>query len=384
MPNPADHSQTESTQRYEEHLALLHETDRYRQCVTVDPGLIDFSCNDYLGLSQHPVLKATAAEAIAREGVGSTGSRLISGSSAAISRLEERVASWKQTEAALVLNSGYQANVSILQAILQPGDWVFCDALNHASLNDGVLLSGARLARYHHRDLQHLAEKLSKAPKDAQKWIVTDSVFSMDGTLADCPALIALAEKLGAQILLDEAHASGVYGESRASGLAEAQGVSGKIHLQMGTFSKALGGFGAYLAGSRTMIETVINRGRGFIYSTALPPAVIAAADAAVQVVQTEPEHRKTLWQRMEQVHSRLGVLPHPSHIVPLHVGEESRALRFNQMLKEAGFFLQAIRPPTVPENTARLRLSLSARHTAEQVEALCNTWETLLAEKLS
>ncbi|MBY0449715.1 MAG: 8-amino-7-oxononanoate synthase [Cyanobacteria bacterium] len=378
MPNPTDSTQPDNIQRYASHLGLLQETDRYRQCGIVDPGLLDFSSNDYLGLSQHPLLKARAAEAIARDGVGSTGSRLISGSSDAITLLEERVADWKQTEAALVLNSGYQANVSILQAILQPGDWVFCDALNHASLNDGVLLSGARLARYHHRDLQHLAEKLAKAPKDTLKWIVTDSVFSMDGTLADCPALVALADAFGAQILLDEAHASGVYGESRASGLSEAQGMSGKIHLQMGTFSKALGGFGAYLAGSRTMIETVINRGRGFIYSTALPPAVIAAADAAVHVVQTEPEHRKALWQRMEQVHSRLGVLSHPSHIVPLHVGEGSRAMGFNRALKEAGFFLQAIRPPTVPENTARLRLSLSARHTPEQVDALCTAWENL------
>jgi 8-amino-7-oxononanoate synthase len=377
---------------YKDSLARLAEQGQRRRCRSVEPEpessinvvvngkkAVNFSSNDYLGLVCDPRLQDAAIEAIRRYGTGSSASRLISGTNELVVSLERAVARFKQTEAALVFNSGYQANVSILQAVLQPGDWVFCDKLNHASLMDGCMLSGARWTRYKHLDLKNLEARLQKAPADARKWIVTDSVFSMDGDYPDLAALVDLAEHYNALVMVDEAHATGIYGEQRHSGLCEQFGVGSRVALQMGTFSKALGGAGAYVAGSKVMVDTLVNFARGFIYSTALPPATIGAAAEAIRLVQTDGSMRARLWQNMALFTqciqqgglSERVVLPLPSPIIPVLIGDSAQAVRVSQALLEQGFLVQGIRPPTVPPGTARLRIALSASHTPEQIEGL-------------
>lgn len=350
---------------------------------------INFSSNDYLGLATDERLKEAAIEAIQQYGTGSSASRLISGTGPLVLGLEQALAQFKHSEAALVFNSGYQANVGILQAILEPGDWVFCDRLNHASLMDGCRLSGARWTRYHHLDLQNLEARLRKAPAEACKWIVTDSVFSMDGDYPDLNALVEIAEHHGALIMVDEAHATGLYGSARSSGLCEQFGVSDRITLQMGTFSKALGGAGAYVAGSHVMINTLINRARGFIYSTALPPAVIAAAHAAVTLVQSDSQPKTRLWENVayfEKQACAAGLeprlsLPLKSPIIPILVGDSTKTLKISQTLLNTGYFVQGIRPPTVPPGTSRLRIALSAAHTPAQIDGLIRALSLALAD---
>jgi 8-amino-7-oxononanoate synthase len=326
-------------------------------------------------------------DAIRRYGTGSSASRLISGTSELVRDLEQALAAFKHTESALVFNSGYQANVAILQAILQPGDWVFCDKLNHASLVDGCLLSGARWTRYRHLDLNHLEQKLTKAPAEGRRWIITDTVFSMDGDYPDLQTLLEISERHHALVMVDEAHATGLYGERSSSGLCEQLGVSKRVALQMGTFSKALGGAGAYVAGSQVLIDTLINQARGFIYSTALPPATIAAARQAIEVVQNDHSLKQRLWDNVaffEETLRTLGLaerftLPFKSPIIPVLIGDSGETLRISQALLEAGYFVQGIRPPTVPPGTARLRIALSAAHTREQLKGLAQALATLL-----
>jgi 7-keto-8-aminopelargonate synthetase-like enzyme len=244
---------------------------------------------------------------------------------------------------------------------------------------DGCLLSGARWTRYKHLDLAHLESRLQKAPQAARTWIITDSVFSMDGDYPDLAALVTLAERYGALLMVDEAHATGLYGKQRHSGLCEQFGVGAQVALQMGTFSKALGGAGAYVAGSATLIDTLVNKARGFIYSTALPPAVIGAALEAVQVVQTDNVPRERLWQNVAdfaRLIQQAGLanrvpLPLTSPIVPLLIGDNDETVRVSQALLDAGYFVQGIRPPTVPPGTARLRIALSAAHTPDQLAGL-------------
>lgn len=363
------------------------ETGDERQQVLVDgQPAINFSSNDYLGLANDVRLQEAGIEAIRRYGTGSTASRLICGTNPLVLTLEAELAQFKQTEAALVFNSGYQANVAILQAILEPGDRVFCDKLNHASLMDGCLLSEAKWTRYRHLDLTHLEEKLRKAPEDARKWIVTDSVFSMDGDYPDLAALVEIAERYGALIMVDEAHATGLYGD-KSSGLCEQFGVSNRIALQMGTFSKALGGSGAYVAGSQVLIDWLVNHARGFIYSTAQSPAVVGAALAAVRLVQSDKRMREQLWANINLMDAAIrdaGLadripLPLRSAIVPVLIGESAETLRISQALLEAGYFAQGIRPPTVPPKRGRLRIALSAAHTESQIQGLVQTLAGLL-----
>jgi 8-amino-7-oxononanoate synthase len=371
-----------------------------RHCKTVEPlaGMeasqvlvngrlaVNFSSNDYLGLSQDRQLQALAMAALQQYGTGSTASRLICGTNALMVELEAELARFKKTQAALVFNSGYQANVAILQALLGPADWVFCDRLNHASLMDGCLWSKARWTRYRHLDLAHLEEKLAKAPSHARKWVVTDSVFSMDGDYPDLKALVTLAERYQALVMVDEAHATGLYGLT-GSGLCQHFGVSERVALQMGTFSKALGGSGAYVAGSKVLIDWLINHARGFVYSTAPSPPVIGAALGALQRVQSDFTLRERLWRNvaiMEQAVMAAGLahciaLPLQSPIVPVLIGDSLETLRVSDGLLEAGYFVQGIRPPTVPPLTGRLRIALSASHTEAQIHGLVNLLASLL-----
>lgn len=331
------------------------------------------SSNNYLGLADHPALKHAAQEAIARFGCGAGASRLISGNMALHQQLEQRLAIFKQTEAALVFPSGYHANIGVITALMGPEDIIFSDALNHASIIDGCRLSRARVQIFRHRDMEHLAELLAASPRSGQRLIVTDSVFSMDGDVAPLTDIVALARRHQAWVMVDEAHGTGVFGP-RGAGVVEELGLENAIDIQMGTLGKALGGAGAYVAGCQELIEWLINRARSFVYTTGIPPAVAASALAALDIVIHEPERRKQLWdntaflwQGLTELGYRLG--PTRSPILPVLIGSASQTMALAEALLQRGIFAQGIRPPTVPDGTSRLRVTPMATHTRSQLE---------------
>ncbi len=338
--------------------------------------LINFSSNDYLGLATHPALAESMGEASRRCGVGSTASRLICGTMAEHAALEEELAEAKGTEASLVFSTGVAAATGTIPALVGRGDVVILDKLAHACLIDGVHASGAKMRVFPHNDLTKLEAHLRWARETHPKgrvMIVTESVFSMDGDLAPLREIVELKEKHGAILFLDEAHAVGVRG-SGARGVAGELGLGDRIEIQMGTLGKALGVSGGYIAGSRVLIDFLINRARSFIFSTAPSPAVAAACRAALRIVQTAEGDalRGRLADNIALLVSlmKLPGLP-PSAILPLILGSEERALGESARLQEEGFFVPAIRYPTVPRNTARLRVTLSAAHTPGQIQAL-------------
>jgi 8-amino-7-oxononanoate synthase len=334
--------------------------------------LLNLSSNDYLGLSQDPRLAAAAQEAAARWGVGAGASRLVAGHLALHEAVEAELAAFKGTEAAVIFSTGYMANLGVITALVGPGDLIFSDRLNHASIYDGIKLSGATLQRFPHRDLNALEKLLKKAPAGPRRLLVTDSVFSVDGDLAPLRELVALREKYGDWLMIDEAHATGVLGP-RGAGLAEALGLTPRVDIHMGTFSKALGSLGGYVAGDRRLIDYLHNRARSFIYSTALPPPVLAAIGQALQIVEHEPERRRYLLTeagRFRQALKNAGfdTLDSETQIVPVLVGENARALEFAARLRQQGLMAVALRPPTVPPGRARIRFSLSAAHSREDL----------------
>jgi 8-amino-7-oxononanoate synthase len=346
--------------------------------VTLDgKKVVQLSSNNYLDLASHPALKRAAAEALELYGCGAGASRLISGTMELHTALERKLAELKGTEAALVFSSGYHANTGIIPALVGPGDTIFSDALNHASIIDGCRLSRADVRVFRHRNTRHLEKLLVSAPPTGRRLIVTDTVFSMDGDLAPLKEVVALARRHRAWVMVDEAHATGVFGPSGA-GVVEEMGLAGQVEIQMGTLGKALGSFGAYAAGSRVLIEWLINRARSFIYTTALPPPVLAAALAALTIVNNEPERRRRLWQNaaflkrgLSGLGYRLGDTASP--ILPVLIGDETKTMALRAALLERGVFAQGIRPPTVAEGTARLRVTPMATHTEEELErALC------------
>jgi 8-amino-7-oxononanoate synthase len=340
-----------------------------------------FCSNDYLGLADHPVVREAAAAAIRREGWGSGASRLVSGSRPGHSRLERALAAFKGAEAALVTPTGYQANLAALTAVAGPQDVVLLDKLNHACLIDGAKLSGARVRVYPHNDVEKLAALLAE-PSSAEarrRWIVTDSVFSMDGDAARLPEIVALAERHSAGVLIDEAHGTGVLGR-HGRGAAELLGVEGRVDLTVGTLSKALGGLGGFIAGRREWIELIVNRGRAFLFTTAPPAAQAAAAEAALSLVVSEPQRRERVAALAGRVRRAVAerfpgsVAPHTpegSPIIPVILGPPERALAAAESLLSAGLLVPAIRPPTVPPGTSRLRISVSAAHSDDEVERL-------------
>ncbi len=347
--------------------------------------VINFSSNNYLGLANHPRLREAAKEAIDRYGCGSGASRLISGNMALHEELEQKIATFKGTEASLVFNSGFQANVGLLSTLAGEGDVVFSDALNHASIIDGCRLSRAKVAVYKHCDVNELEYKLKDCPHDARKLIVTESLFSMDGDEAPLSEIVELAETFGAMVMVDEAHATGLY-EPSGAGMVAKLGLGERIFVQMGTLGKALGGFGAYVAGSRSLREFLINRCRSFIYSTSLPPAVMAIAIAAIDLVKREPERRHALWANCAALRDGLRNLGYPlgnsqSPILPLLVGDATKCMELSQRLLERGIFAQGIRPPTVPSGTSRLRITLMATHTKEHIDKALKVFEGNRAE---
>jgi len=340
--------------------------------------LLNLSSNDYLGLATDLRLITAAQAAAARWGAGSTASRLIVGTLALHQEVEEAVAAFKRTPRAVLFNTGYMANVGVIAALMGRGDVIFSDKLNHASIIDGLRLAGAAFYRYPHRDMDHLAALLQKHQQARRKLIVTDSVFSVDGDLAPLRELVALKERYGAWLMIDEAHGTGVFG-ARGAGLAEALGLTEAIEIHMGTFSKALGSFGAYVAGSAPLIEMLHNKARSFIYSTALPPPVLGAMQAAVEIVRQEPARRSYLLTQAALFRQRLQeggleTLASETQIIPVLVGDNALALEYAAALRQQGLMAVAIRPPTVPPGCARLRFSLSAAHNAEELSQAAAT----------
>ena len=342
--------------------------------------LVNFSSNDYLGLAGSSTVRAAAAAALELHGVGTGASRLVVGDTAAHHRLETRLAAFERSEAALVFNSGYAANVGTLQALVGPEDAVFSDALNHASLIDGCRLSRARTVVYPHADVEALAHALGTTPA-RRRLVVTDSVFSMDGDLAPLAELVEVCRAHGAALLVDEAHATGVLGE-RGAGLCEALGLEGAVDVRMGTLSKSLGGLGAYIAASRPVVDLVLQRARPLVFSTSLPAALCAAAEAAVELVEYDDTLRARLWRNIHRFSRglrELGFIAEPrSAVFPVIVGDPERAVAASQALRARGLLVKAIRPPTVPEGTSRLRFCLSAAHTEGQLDLALSALRSL------
>ncbi|MCI0669255.1 MAG: 8-amino-7-oxononanoate synthase [Myxococcaceae bacterium] len=340
--------------------------------------LVNFSSNDYLGLAAAPDLAAAAAAALSAGGTGAGASRLLVGDTLEHRRLEEELAAFEGTEAAVLFNSGYAANVGVLSALLGPEDVVFSDALNHASIVDGCRLSRARIVIYPHSDADALGQLLT-AHTGRRRLVVTDSVFSMDGDLAPLTRIAALCREHGAALMVDEAHATGVLGPGGA-GLVEQLGLQEQVELRMGTLGKALGAYGAYIACARPLAELLVNRARSLVFSTALPPAVCAAASAAVKRVRADGALRERLWRHIHRFASGLSALGFPaeprSAVFPVVVGAPEAALEASAFLRERGLLVKAIRPPTVPQGTSRLRFSLSASHTEAHVDAALRALE--------
>jgi 8-amino-7-oxononanoate synthase len=335
--------------------------------------VINFSSNNYLGLANHPALCAAAKEAIDRYGGGSGASRLISGNMVLHEELEAKLAEFKGTEAALVFNSGFQANTGILSTLAAEGDVIFSDALNHASIIDGCRLSRAKTVVYSHGDLAELEAALQQAAHSRRKLVVTESIFSMDGDEAPLKGIVELAEQHGAMVMVDEAHATGLFGANGA-GVVAKLGLGDRVLVQMGTLGKALGGFGAYVAGSSALRELLINRCRSFIFTTSLPPAVMAMAIAAIDLVKREPERREALWSNCRGLTAGMrglgfNIEASVSPILPLIIGDAAECMKFSEQLLERGIFAQGIRPPTVPAGTSRLRITMMATHTRDQID---------------
>jgi 8-amino-7-oxononanoate synthase len=335
-------------------------------------SVIQLCSNDYLGLAAHPAVMHAATEALRQYGAGAGAARLMVGSSPSHAELEAAVADLKRTEAAVVFSSGYHANTGVLPALAGPEDIIFSDALNHASLIDGCRLSRARVCVYRHADPDDLDRRLAEAGGACQRIVVTESVFGMDGDLAPLEDLVAVARRHDAWIVVDEAHATGVFGPT-GGGLVDELGLTGKIDVQIGTLSKALGALGGFVAGSGALVDWVVNAARTFVYTTALPPAIAAAARAAIAVMIAEPERRARLWSHAALLRDRLTAAGFQlsavrSPILSVIVGDAEAAVRLSEALLERGVLVTPIRPPTVPEGTARLRVTPMATHDADDL----------------
>ncbi|MBS1112076.1 MAG: bioF [Nitrospirae bacterium] len=351
---------------------------------------INFSSNDYLNLSGHPEIVKAAITALKKYGFGSGSSRLLSGSRLPHKKLEERISAFKKTESALVFNTGYSANTGIIPAIAGSGDMILSDELNHASIVDGARLSKADVKIYRHRDMNHLEKLLNTfsldgKSKDRQCLIVTDTVFSMNGDIATLKEIASLAENYNALLMIDDAHGTGVLGKNGRGGL-EHFGIKVKKIIQMGTLSKAFGCFGAFAAGSKTLINLLINRARSFIYSTSLPPAVAEACVKAIDIVEYESgERRRSLWKRRQRLFEGLNKLGYDTldsetQIIPVLIGDRENTLRIGDYLLRKKIFAPAIRPPTVPDGRCRIRFSVTAAHTDEDID---NVLESLNKYKI-
>jgi 8-amino-7-oxononanoate synthase len=366
----------------------LWEVERRRGAEVRREGrpLVDFSSNDYLGLASDPRVADAVADALRDAGVGAAAARLISGNHPLHEALERELARFKRAEAALLFGSGYLANCGALPALAGRGDVLYSDALNHASLIDGCRLSRAETRVFPHADLDALEGMLREdRGRFRRRWIVADAVFSMDGDLFPLGRAVEIARRHGAWIYLDDAHGTGVLGAD-GRGAAEHWGVEGEVEVTLGTLGKALGGSGAFIAGSRTLREWLLNRARSFVFTTGTPPALAAGTLAALRIVEGEPGRRARLREHARRLRRGLRALGRevedgPGHIVPVRIGDARRCVQVGQALAERGFLVGAVRPPTVPEGTSRLRITLSSAHTPEQIDGLLGALgETLCA----
>ncbi len=373
-------------------LAARREQNLFRKLRRVDSAVgphiemggqafLNFSSNDYLGLTGHPALKSAATRAVETFGSGAGASRLICGSLAPFHELEETLAAFKGTEAALGFSTGYAAAIGTISALMGSNDVIILDKLVHACIVDAARLSGAKLRIFDHNDLDDLDEKLKWAAgrrrtpnQESHALIVTESVFSMDGDRAPLREIVALKEQYGAWLMVDEAHATGILGRN-GRGLADELGVSSQIDIQMGTLGKALGASGGYICGSRELVDFLVNHARSFIFSTAPAPAAAAAATAGIRVIQSSEGDalRKSLFERVRELTSSIEVQPSAgsSAIVPFMIGDEKAAMAAAAQLREQHIFIPAIRHPTVARGAARLRITLSATHSRADVDLL-------------
>ena len=356
--------------------------------------LISFSCNDYLNLSQHQAIKAAAVEATEKYGVGAGASRLVTGNHPLFAELEAKLAKLKGAEAACVFGSGYLANTGIIPALAGVDDMVLVDKLSHACIFAGAKLTGGALHVFRHNDTGHLGEILAAHRADHPRaLIVTDGVFSMDGDLAPIGELADIAAEHDAWLMTDDAHGLGVVGGGRGSGtvnlpspqrsfgFAQAGGGQGRVPLQMGTLSKAIGGYGGYLCASQSVIDLIRTRCRTLFYSTGLPPGVVAAAIAALELIESDPDYAALPLTKAKAFTALLGLSEAESPIVPIVLGDSERTLLASRLLEDEGFLVVAIRPPTVPDGKARLRVTFTAAHKDEDIARLAEIIRTRILE---
>ncbi len=381
---------------FEQELSLLEQKRLFRRVKTIDSHngprvtiqgreMLLLCSNDYLGLANHTALRQAAMQAMERYGFGSGASRLVSGTSSVHCSLENRLALFKGTEAALVFNSGYAANTGIIPAITGTGDVILSDSLNHASIIDGCRLSKAEVRVYRHKDMGQVEIFLKKDLKARRRLIVTDGVFSMDGDIAPLKDLVSLSEKYNAILMVDDAHGAGVLGRT-GRGTVEHFGLSDRVPVQMGTLGKAFGSFGAYAAGSNGLINMLVNQARSFMYSTALPTSVCAASLAAIDIVEHDSERRDRLWKNRSRFVDGLksiGINTGDSEtpIIPVIIGDSDRALKASEKLFEYGIYAPAIRPPTVPADTARIRTTVTAAHSGDDIDSALDIFRRLQQE---
>lgn len=377
---------------YQSALKTLQDTKQLRKRSELEQGtglfvtyngqcLLNLASNNYLGLAGHPALAAAAKKAITVYGTSSGASRLVSGNFKLLDTLENELSLFHGCQSALAVNSGYAANLALCTALADRHSVIFSDKLNHASITDGILLSRAKHIRYRHNDMEHLCFQLKKYKQAKHKLLITDSIFSMDGDLANLPALTHISRDHNLLLLVDEAHATGIYGRGR--GLSHELGLEKEVDVVMGTFSKALGSQGGYLCARKPLIDMVVNAGRSCIFSTAPPPAVVGANLAALELIATQPETGQKLLTRTEHVRDFLREHGFQtgcsaSHILPVLTGSNENTMSAHRLLVECGVLSAAIRPPAVPQNTARLRLALRADMEKEHVSLLLKSMKVL------
>ena len=336
---------------------------------------ISFCSNNYLGLANHPEVVKAVEDAVGKYGWGAGASRLVSGNTELHQALEDEISKFKKKEAAIVFPTGYMANIGTICSLVSSGDLVICDRLNHASIIDGCRLSGATFRVYPHRDIGKLENILKKSTGYPRKLIVTDTVFSMDGDLAPLPDIVRIAHEYSAMVMVDEAHGTGVFGEN-GRGVVEHFNLDKKVNIIMGTLSKAVGSLGGFVTGNSDLISYLRNKARTFMYTTALPPAVCAASIAGIKLIQRDHSLRESLWRNVHYVKERLkllnlNVISLESPIIPIIIGNAKKAVDVSGFLFESGILIPAIRPPTVPDESSRLRVTIMATHTRADLDKL-------------
>ena len=336
---------------------------------------LSFCSNNYLGLANNPLVIKAVKDAVEKYGWGTGASRLVSGNMRMHEALEDEISRFKGKEASIVFPTGYMANLGTISSLVSKGDLAICDKLNHASIIDGCRLSGADFRVYPHCDMEKLENILKKSTKYPRKLIVTDTVFSMDGDIAPLPDIVRIAHKYKAMVMVDEAHGTGVFGK-KGMGVVEHFNLSKKISIVMGTLSKAVGSLGGYVSGDADLINFLRNKARPFMYTTALPPAVCAASIAGIKLIQKNPLLRKSLWNNVRYLKKELGllnlnVIPSESPIIPILIGDAKKAVDVSKFLYKKGILILAIRPPTVPAKSSRLRMTVMSTHTKKDLEKL-------------